>query len=191
MARRSEISRRTSETEIEASADMDGGPVSVSTGSGFVDHLLSSFAKHAGIGLEVSARSVDGIAHHLVEDAAICVGRAVDEALGSREGIARFGRASVPMDEALADAALDLVRRPYQRVSLSLERDGVEGVPREDLEHLFQSLLQNMCCCAHVEVRYGDNDHHKAEAAAKALAVALREAARQSGSGAPSTKGAM
>ena len=117
----------------------------------------------------------------------------VDEALGDRGGIARFGHASVPMDESLAEASVDLVKRPYWRLDMPIKRSSIEDVSREDLEHFFQSLLQNLNCCVHLAVRYGENDHHKVEAAIKSLAVAFRAAssADRRQEGAPSTKGSM
>lgn len=194
MARRSSVKRRTGETQVSASVNLDGtGRASADTGVGFIDHLLVSLGRHSMADLAVSAESRDGIAHHLVEDVAITVGSAIDEALGGREGIARFGHASVPLDESVAEATVDLVRRPYHRAALALKRQRTEGVEREDLEHFFQSLLQNMSCCVHLDVVRGSNDHHKAEAAVKALAVALRQAAARDPrrKGAPSTKGVM
>lgn len=187
--------RTTGETSIEASADIDGtGTCTARTGVAFIDHLLSSFSKHSMIDLDVRAESHDGIGHHLIEDAAITAASAVSGALGDRSGIARFGHASVPMDEALADASVDLVKRRHCTLDIPLRRDAVEGVAREDLDHFFRSLLENLDCCVHVSVRYGENDHHKAEAAVKSLAVALRAAAsrdaRRPGL-VPSTKGSM
>ena len=194
--RSASIRRDTKETSVSVSVDMDGtGDTEVSTGVGFIDHLVTSFGKHGMMDLRVAARSNDGITHHLIEDTAIAIGQAVDGALGPRTGITRFGHASVPMDESLAEATVDLVRRPFWRSALLVKRDMIEGVPREDLEHFVQSLLQNLNACIHLTVRYGDNDHHKVEAAVKSLAVALRAAsaadARQGGDGVPSTKGSM
>lgn len=186
--------RTTGETSVEAAARIDGtGSCSARTGVGFVDHLLASLSKHSLIDLDVSARSLDGIGHHLVEDTAITVASAIDEALGDRSGIARFGHASVPMDEALADASVDLVRRRHCTIDVPLRREEIEGVAREDLDHFFRSLLENLDCCVHLSVRYGENDHHKAEAAVKSLAVALRAAASRDPrrGGPPSTKGNM
>ncbi len=191
--------RATGETRVSASVSLDGdGAASVSTGLGFLDHLLVSLAKHSMINMTVKAESLDGIKHHLVEDTAITVGAAIDKALGDRAGIARFGHASVPLDESLAESTIDLVRRPYVRVSLALKPSGqnpaIEDMPQEDVEHFFQSLLDNMAACIHLDVRYGQNDHHKAEAAVKSLAVSLRAAlaidTKRAG-GAPSTKGSM
>lgn len=186
--------RTTGETSVEVAVDIDGtGACSARTGVKFVDHLLASLSKHSMIDLDVAARSLDGIGHHLVEDAAIAVGSTIDEALGDRSGIVRFGHASVPMDEALADASVDLVRRRHCAIDVPLRRDEIEGVAREDLDHFFRSLLENLDCCVHLSVRYGENDHHRAEAAVKSLAVALRAAASGDPrrAGPPSTKGSM
>ena len=170
-ARKTTVKRKTGETTVEVSVNLDGsGKVSASTGIGFVDHMIVSFGKHSMIDLKINAVSKDGIEHHLVEDAAITIGSSIDKALGSRSGIRRFGHASVPMDEALAEASVDLVRRQYSVLSLSLKRSSIEKVSREDLEHFFQSLLTNMNSCIHVTVKNGQNDHHKVEAAIKSLA---------------------
>ena len=164
-ARKTTVKRKTGETTVEVSVNLDGsGKVSASTGIGFVDHMIVSFGKHSMIDLKINAVSKDGIEHHLVEDAAITIGSSIDKALGSRSGIRRFGHASVPMDEALAEASVDLVRRQYSVLSLSLKRSSIEKVSREDLEHFFQSLLTNMNSCIHVTVKNGQNDHHKVEA---------------------------
>ncbi len=188
------IIRKTKETEVSITLNLDGqGKISAKTGLPFLDHLVTSFAKHSMLDLKLNAASKDDIDHHLVEDTAIGLGNALDKALGGREGITRFAYASVPMDEALADASLDLVKRPFHKIDLQLERAQVEGISREDLEHFFRSLAQSLNSCIHVSVKYGENDHHKIEAAIKALAVALRGAAaidkRQRGP--PSTKGVM
>ena len=194
MERRSEVRRTTKETDILVSANVDGaGECEVDTGVRFLDHMITSLAKHSMIDLKVSARSLDGIRHHLIEDTAIATGEALDGALGDRRGIVRFGHASVPMDESLGEAAVDLVKRPYHSLSLKLNGRAVEDVPAEDIVHFFQSLLLSLNCCTHLAVRYGENDHHMVEAAVKSLAVALRAAvaADPAQKGVPSTKGAM
>lgn len=190
------LQRNTKETSISVSVDMDGtGQTDINTGVGFIDHLVTSFGKHSMMNLSVKASSNDGIIHHLIEDMAISLGQAVDGALGARTGIIRFGHASVPMDESIAEATVDLVRRPFWRSELLIKRDTIEGVSKEDLEHFVLSLLQNMSACIHLVVKYGDNDHHKVEAAIKSLAVALRTAStldlRQGKDDVPSTKGLM
>ena len=192
--RTSTIKRTTKETDVSASVNLDGtGKISVNTGISFLDHLITSFAKHSMMDLQVKAKSRDKIEHHLIEDTAIAIGSAVDKALGNRAGITRFSFASVPMDESLAQASLDLVKRPFQKVDLKIKRNSIEGMSKEDIEHFFQSLTQNLNSCVHISVKYGENDHHKIESAIKSLAVALRIAssADKKQKGIPITKGAM
>ncbi len=192
--RTSKIKRTTKETDVSASVNLDGtGKISVNTGISFLDHLITSFAKHSMMDLQVKAKSRDKIEHHLIEDTAIAIGSAVDKALGNRAGITRFSFASVPMDESLAQASLDLVKRPFQKVDLKIKRNSIEGMSKEDIEHFFLSLTQNLNSCVHLSVKYGENDHHKIESAIKSLAVALRIAssADKKQKGIPSTKGAM
>ena len=192
--RKAKIKRETKETSVSVSLDLDGsGKTSVDTGISFLDHLITSFGKHAMLDLAVNAKSKDKIEHHLIEDTAIAIGTSIDKALGSRTGITRFSYASVPMDESLAEASLDLVKRPYSKITLMIKRNSIEGISKEDTEHFFQSLTQNLNSCVHVTVKYGDNDHHKIEAAIKSLAVALRNASLsdKKQKGVPSTKGAM
>ena len=192
--RKSKIKRETKETSVSISLNIDGsGKTSVNTGISFLDHLITSFGKHAMLDLTIQAKSKDKIDHHLIEDTAIAIGSTIDKALGSRAGITRFSYASVPMDESLAETSLDLVKRPYSKVTLLTKRNNVEGISKEDVEHFFKSLTQNLNSCVHVTVKYGDNDHHKIEAAIKSLAVALRNASLmdKKQKGVPSTKGAM
>ena len=192
--RKSQTKRETRETSVYVSLNIDGsGKTSVSTGISFLDHLITSFGTHAMMDLTVKAKSKDKIEHHLIEDVAITIGSSIDTALGKRTGITRFSYASVPMDESLAEASLDLVKRPYSKITLLIKRNKIEGVSKEDIEHFFKSLTQNLSSCIHVTVKYGDNDHHKIEAAIKSLAVALRNASSRDKKqkGIPSTKGAM
>ncbi len=186
--------RKTSETDITVSINIDGrGDSKVETGDAFLDHLVASFAKHSMVDVTMRATSRDGIAHHLTEDAAIALGETIDEALGERHSIVRFGSMTAPMDESLARASVDLVRRQHSHVSLKVTGERVEGMPREDLEHFFSSLLKAMACCAHVDVLRGTNEHHKAEAAIKSLALSFRQAAAPDArrDGPPSSKGTM
>lgn len=188
------INRKTKETEVSVTVNLDGnGKISVKTGISFLDHLIISLGKHAMLDLTLKAVSKDGIAHHLIEDSSIALANAIDLALGNRSGITRFGYASVPMDESLAEASLDLVKRQYHKIDLGIERNQIEGISKEDLEHFFRSFAQNLNVCMHVTVKYGENDHHKIEAALKAFAVAWRAAASydKKQKGIPSTKGAM
>ena len=192
--RKTKIKRETKETSVFVSLNIDGsGKTSVNTGISFLDHLITSFGKHSMLDLTVQAKSKDKIEHHLIEDTAIAIGSSLDKALGSRIGITRFSYASVPMDESLADASLDLIKRPYSKITLLIKRNSIEGISKEDIEHFFKSLTQNLNACIHVTVKYGDNDHHKIEAAIKSLAVAFRNASLtdKKQKGIPSTKGAM
>lgn len=192
--RTSKLKRETKETSITVQVNLDGsGKTSINTGIDFFDHLITSFGKHAMLDLSVKAKSNDRIIHHLIEDTGIAIGNAIDKALGNRVGITRFSYASVPMDESLAEVSVDLVRRPYNKINLSIKRAQIEGMSKEDVEHFFSSLTQNLNSCIHINVRYGENDHHKIESAIKSLAVALRTAASmdKKQKGIPSTKGSM
>lgn len=194
MARTNTIKRETKETSISVQVNIDGnGKTSINTGIDFFDHIITSFGKHAMLDLTVKAKSNDGIAHHLIEDTGIAIGNALDKALGTRSGITRFSYASVPMDESLAEVSIDLVRRPYGKIDLLIKRSQIEGMSKEDIEHFFFSLVQNLNSCIHINVRYGENDHHKIEVAIKSLAVAFRMAANmdKKQKGIPSTKGSM
>lgn len=189
-----EVNRRTGETKISLKLNLDGtGKASVKTGIGFLDHMLTALAKHGRMDLELSCEGdlhIDD--HHTAEDCAIALGQALDKALGERRGIVRFGSALAPLDEALARAVVDLSGRPYAVVELNLEREAVGGLSCENIPHLLEALALNSRCCFHIDVLRGENDHHRAEAAFKALALALREAVRLDGSSdIPSTKGVL
>lgn len=193
-SRTTRINRKTKETEVLVEVNLDGkGKISIKTGLPFLDHLITSLSKHAMLDLKLNAKSVDGIDHHLIEDVGITLGIAMDKSLGNRVGIVRFGHSSVPMDESLAEASLDLVKRQYHKIDLSIKRNKIEEISKEDLEHFFRSLVQNLNSCIHVTVKCGENDHHKIEAAIKAFAIAWRTASGfdQKQKGIPSTKGAM
>jgi imidazoleglycerol-phosphate dehydratase len=192
--RKATVNRSTKETTLSVSVNLDGtGSTNIKTGINFIDHLITSFGKHSMMDLKVNAKSNDGIEHHLIEDTAITIGQAIDKALNTRRGITRFSYASVPMDESLAEASIDLVKRPFCKLTLSIKRSKIENVSKEDLEHFFLSLLQNLNSCIHLTVKYGDNDHHKVESAIKSLAVAFRYASSfdKKQKGIPSTKGSM
>jgi len=192
--RKASINRNTKETSVQVSVNIDGfGKTNIKTGINFLDHLIVSFGKHGMMDLKINAKSNDGIEHHLIEDTAITLGQAIDKAMGSRIGITRFSYASVPMDESIAEASIDLIKRPFWKSTLLIKRNKIEDISKEDLEHFFQSLLQNLNSCIHLTVKYGDNDHHKVEAAIKSLAVAFRNASTidKKQKGIPSTKGSM
>ncbi|MEJ5327146.1 MAG: imidazoleglycerol-phosphate dehydratase HisB [Candidatus Bathyarchaeia archaeon] len=188
--RREEVYRKTKETEVQVSVNLDGeGKAAVDTGVAFLDHLLTSLATHSLI--DITAKVKGDLRHHSVEDLAIGLGDALNKALGTREGIVRFGYAAAPMDCSLAFAAVDLVKRPYFKVDLKLRGKKIEDMPTEDINHFFESLATSLCANVHVFVQYGSNDHHKAEAAVKALALALRQAVAVDPrrKGVPSSKG--
>ena len=174
--RTAEVRRRTKETRVEVSVNLDGtGSSDCRTGVKFLDHMLDSFATHSLVDLRI--RGKGDLQHHLVEDVALALGEALSKALSERAGITRFGEALVPMDDALVLVALDLVRRPYSSVQLGIQRVMVEDAPREDLEHFFVSLATSLGLTLHVKVLDGKNDHHKFEAAVKGVALAFRKAA--------------
>jgi imidazoleglycerol-phosphate dehydratase len=170
---------------------LDGtGRTRVQTGIGFVDHLLTLLAFHAGFDLElVAGGDLDVDEHHTVEDVHAALGAALAQALGTREGVARYGSAVVPMDEARATAAVDLVRRPHAEIALAFGGDRVGALAVSLLAHALERLTIEAGCTVHVEAS-GSDDHHVAEAAYKALGQALRQAVALRGSGIRSTKGA-
>ena len=193
-ARRATVSRKTLETAIEVELTLDGsGRAEVATGIGFFDHMLGALAKHARFDLTLKCQGdleVDD--HHTIEDCALALGQALDQALGERRGIARFGSAHAPLDEALARAVVDLSGRPCAVVELGLEREALGGLACENVAHFFTSLAITGRMALHVDVLRGANDHHRAEAAFKAAALALRQAVRLDGPDqVPSTKGVL
>jgi imidazoleglycerol-phosphate dehydratase len=194
--RKSKNKRVTKETHVEVEVSIDGaGRAEVKTGLSFIDHLIVALAKHSMMDINLKAVSNDGILHHLVEDIATTLSQSIDKALLQRSQVTRFGYATVPMDEALAHVALDLVKRQFHNIRLKLTTGAVEGIPSEEVEHFMRSLVQNLNACTHIMVEYGDNDHHKIESTIKAFALAFRMAAsidnRQDEGVVPSTKGAM
>ena len=192
-ARTIDIERTTRETEIRGKLDLDGsGQVEIATGLGFLDHMFHALAFHARWDLRLTCRgdvAVDD--HHTVEDCALALGEAIDRILGDRRGIARFGHAYAPLDEALARVVVDLSGRPCAVVDLGLRRDALGGVACENLDHAFRSLGTAMRAALHVDVLRGDNDHHRVEAAFKACALALRAALAPAAGGVASTKGVL
>ena len=188
------IDRRTNETEISLRLNLDGnGAAEVSTGIGFIDHLLDAWTKHARFDLDLSCkgdRHVDD--HHTAEDCGLALGAALQQALGPRVGIRRFGYAYAPLDEALARAVVDISGRPFAHVSLGLTRERLGELSCENIPHVLSSLASTAGLTLHVDVLKGENDHHRAEAAFKAVALALRSAVEPSGfDDVPSTKGSL
>jgi imidazoleglycerol phosphate dehydratase HisB len=193
MTRRADLTRETIEVTITGRLELDGtGTATVKTGLGFLDHMLSTLAKHGRFDLEIVASgdtTVDD--HHTVEDCAIVIGRALDQALGDRAGIARFGSAYAPLDESLCRAVVDLSGRPWAEIDIDFSRDTVGDVATENLVHFLRSLAMEGRMALHVDLIRGDNDHHKAESAFKATALALRAAVALAGGDVPSTKGTL
>lgn len=188
------VTRTTRETSIRMTLDLDGtGKTSIKTGIGFLDHLLDALARHARFDLALICEGdlqVDD--HHTAEDCALAFGEALDRALGERRGVNRFGWALAPLDEALARAVVDLSGRPFADVSLELERETIGELSCENIPHVLRSFATAAQLTLHVDVLKGDNDHHRAEAAFKATALALRQAVARSGfDDVPSTKGTL
>lgn len=193
-ARTATMTRKTRETEISLSLNLDGtGQSNIRTGIGFLDHMLTALTRHARFDLTLTCKGdldVDG--HHTSEDCALVLGAAIDKALGERRGIQRFGYAYCPLDEALARVVIDLSGRPCHVVSLGLRREKIGAMATENITHVFQSLAIAMRAAIHVDCLRGENDHHRSEAAFKACALALRQAVTSTNdSRIPSTKGVL
>ncbi|HEX2467445.1 MAG TPA: imidazoleglycerol-phosphate dehydratase HisB [Solirubrobacterales bacterium] len=194
MSRSADVNRRTNETEVSLSLSLEGGEASASTGVGFFDHMLEQVARHGGIGLRVDAKGdLRTGAHHTVEDVGIALGQALDDALGDRAGIRRYGDARVPMDEALGTCAVDVSGRPLCRFAGELPPVSVAGFDTELTEEFFRAVASNAKLTVHVDVPYGSNAHHMVEACFKAFARALREAiaVEPNRDHVPSTKGTL
>jgi imidazoleglycerol-phosphate dehydratase len=194
MSRTSEISRSTGETDIRVTLTLDGADKgSRTTGVGFFDHMLDAFARHGGLDLDVDAKGdLQTGAHHTVEDVGIVIGQALDEALGDRSGIARFGHAVVPMDEARASAAIDISGRPFVAIDgLEIPSRTIGGFETDLVEEFLRAVANNAKLTVHMTVERGRDPHHMVEACFKAFARALREAVSYdpNASGIPSTKG--
>jgi imidazoleglycerol-phosphate dehydratase len=190
--RSAKISRKTKETDIRLELALDGtGRSEINTGIGFFDHMLASFARHGNFDLTINATGdlmVDE--HHLIEDTGIVLGQAIEKAIGDKSGIARFGEARIPMDEALAEVALDLGGRCYVVLNAGFASPRVGEFNTQMVKHFFESLAENAKMNLHADVR-GENDHHMIEALFKAFAYALRRAVTLEGKGVKSTKGVL
>lgn len=193
MSRTAHLHRQTKETDIQLTLSLDGrGEADIRTGLGFLDHMLTALTKHARFDLHLRCTGdleVDD--HHTAEDCALALGAALDQALGERRGIRRFGDAFCPLDEALARAVVDLSGRPWPAIDLGLRREKLGDTACESLVHVMVSLAIAARASVHVDVLKGENDHHRVEAAFKALALALREAVAIEGTDIPSTKGVL
>jgi imidazoleglycerol-phosphate dehydratase len=194
--RQASIERNTTETQIKVTVDLDGtGHYIVKTGVGFLDHMLEQLSRHSLIDLEVTAAGDLHIdAHHTTEDCAIAIGQAVNQALGGRKGINRYGSALIPMDETLSRVAIDLSNRPYLVWKVGFARDKLGDMDTELFKEWFYAFAQAAGATLHVETLYGENNHHIVESCFKALARALREAITiddRKADAVPSTKGTL
>jgi imidazoleglycerol-phosphate dehydratase len=194
--RRAEIARTTAETEIRAALDLDGaGAARIATGIGFLDHMLTALARHSMIDMEISAKGDLHIDfHHTTEDVGIVLGQALRRALGEKRGIRRYGAALIPMDEALAECAIDLSGRPFLAWSVPFARDKVGEMDTELFAEFFRAFATNAGLTMHMTLKAGTNAHHVAEACFKAAARALRQAVEpdpRAGAAIPSTKGVL
>jgi len=194
--RKASIERNTKETRIRVAVNLDGsGVYTVSTGVGFLDHMLEQLSRHSLIDLEVKAEGDLHIdAHHTTEDVGIAIGEAVNKALGDRKGITRYGSALIPMDETLSRVALDLSNRPYLIWKVKFDRPKLGDMDTELFKEWFQAFAQAAGVTLHVETLYGENNHHIVESCFKALARALREAIEidpRKANAVPSTKGVL
>ena len=196
MARTATVTRTTSETDITLTIDLDGTGVSdIATGIGFLDHMLTALARHGLFDLTLRAKGDLHIDfHHTTEDVGIVLGQAFHKALGDKRGIRRFGNALIPMDETLAEAAVDISGRPFLAWNVTFERPKIGEMDTELFEEFFRALAFNALVTLHITRRAGHNAHHVAEACFKATARALRMATEmdpRAGNAIPSTKGAL
>jgi imidazoleglycerol-phosphate dehydratase len=194
MSRSARIERRTGETDVRLSLDLDGGEIRVASGVGFLDHMLELLARHGRLGLTMEARGdLATGAHHTTEDVGIALGQAIDRALGDRAGIRRYGYMAVPMDEALGMCAIDISGRPLCVFEAELPPVSVAGFDTELTEEFFRAVATNAKLTLHLGTRYGSNAHHMIEACFKAFARALRDAVEidPGERGVPSTKGTL
>jgi imidazoleglycerol-phosphate dehydratase len=196
MARTATLSRQTSETDITLTVNLDGsGRADIATGIGFLDHMLTALTRHGLFDLTVRAEGDLHIDfHHTTEDVGIVLGRAIAQALGDKRGITRFGQALVPMDEALAEVAIDISGRPFLAWDVTFAQPKIGEMDTELFEEFFRALAFNALLTLHVTRRVGHNAHHVAEACFKATARALRMAVTRDpriGNAVPSTKGAL
>ncbi|TXT10999.1 hypothetical protein VHUM_01750 [Vanrija humicola] len=199
MTRTATVERKTSETQITVTLGLDTGgahpaqAINVSTGIGFLDHMLTALAKHGGMSLELKCNGdlhIDD--HHTTEDVGLALGAAFKKALGERKGIKRYGYAYAPLDEALSRAVIDISSRPYFAGELPFTREKIGDLSTEMIPHFFESFAQEGGVTLHVDSIRGVNNHHIAESAFKALALAIRQAITETGSNdVPSTKGVL
>lgn len=194
MSRTAEIKRKTSETQIDLTLGLDGGKAQIDTGVGFLDHMLDLLARHGRLGIELSAKGdLETGSHHTTEDVGIALGQALDKALGDRKGIRRYGEATIPMDEALANCVIDVSGRPLCVFWAEIPPVTIAGFESELTEEFFRAVATGAKLTLHLGVETGTNAHHMIEAAFKAFARALRAAVAidPTEPGVPSTKGTL
>lgn len=190
--RTAEINRKTGETDITLSLSIDGGQIEVSTGIGFFDHMLRSFALHAGFGLNIKALGdLEVDAHHTVEDCGIALGKAFCQAIGDKSGIARYGSFFIPMDESLAFACVDISGRPFLAFDADFNAEKTGEFDACLCEEFFRAFAFNAGITLHIKLLYGSNAHHQIEAVFKAAAHAICAAAAKRGEGVLSAKGVL
>lgn len=191
--RQCSIKRSTNETDIEIELNLDGsGITEIATGIGFLDHMLTLFGFHGGFDLKIKCigdLNVDS--HHTAEDAGIALGQAFREALGDKKGIERYGFMFLPMDEAMARVAVDLSGRPYLVYNIGFSRSCLGSIAAEDFKEFFKGFVNSSLSTVHIEILYGENDHHKIEAIFKGLGRALKKASRITSDRLQSTKGGL
>jgi imidazoleglycerol-phosphate dehydratase len=196
VARQGKVERKTKETEIAVAVDLDGsGKSEISTGIGFLDHMLDQLSRHSLIDIKLKAKGDLHIDfHHTTEDTGICIGEAVAKALGERKGIRRWGEATVPMDETLTRVALDASNRPYLIWKVNFSKPKLGEMDTELFKEWFQAFAQNAGLTLHIENLYGENNHHIVESCFKGLARARRQAIEidpRKSDAVPSTKGVL
>lgn len=193
MTRTAKLERKTNETDISLEMNIDGvGSYEIETGIGFLDHMLSHLCKHGRIDMTIRAKGdlhIDD--HHTVEDVAICIGQCLDKALGDKKGINRYGNSSVPMEDAMANVVLDLSGRPFCVYNVKYINQKIGDFDVECVEEFLRAFVNNAKCNLHIDVPYGTNSHHIAEAIFKALGQAVAQAVKITGTEIPSTKGTL
>lgn len=191
--RQSNIIRKTKETSIEVELNIDGsGETEIDTGIGFLNHMLTLFGFHGGFDLKIKCiGDLDVDSHHTSEDIGIALGQAFREAIGDKKGIERYGTILLPMDEAMARVVIDISGRPYLVYNVDFKRQMIKDMATEDFKEFFKGFVNNSLTTLHIELLYGENDHHKIEAVYKGFGRALKASSRITSSTLQSTKGAL
>jgi imidazoleglycerol-phosphate dehydratase len=191
--RKAKIERKTKETDITIEMNLDGtGSYDLNSGIGFLDHMLAHLSKHSGINLVIKASGdLEVDQHHTVEDVGICIGNCLEKALGNKKGIARYGNSSLPMEDAMAEVAVDLSGRPFCVYNVNYQTEKIGDFDVECVEEFLRSFTNSGRFNLHVNVPYGTNSHHIAEAIFKSLGQAIAQAINLTGTEVPSTKGSL